>query len=119
MAIIYDPKDARYLDEADVRSELTRVFDICDGCRRCVDLCTVFPTLSKPGRAPAGPSLLAEGAAASGVPVLAVGGISPDNLGEVAAAGAAGFAAIGLFAVASEAAMASSVAAATAAFTAV
>lgn len=80
---------------------------------------TVFPTLSKPGRAPAGPSSLADVAAASGVPVLAVGGISPDNLGEVAAAGAAGFAAIGLFAVASEAALAGSVAAATAAFTAV
>jgi thiamine-phosphate pyrophosphorylase len=80
---------------------------------------TVFPTLSKPGRAPAGSSSLADVAAASGVPVLAVGGISPDNLGEVAAAGAAGFAAIGLFAVSSEAALAGSVAAATAAFTAV
>ncbi len=45
MAITYDPDDGRYLDEADVRSELTRVFDICDGCRLCVELCTVFPTL--------------------------------------------------------------------------
>ncbi|MET0909170.1 MAG: 4Fe-4S dicluster domain-containing protein, partial [Ilumatobacteraceae bacterium] len=45
MTITYDPTDGRYLDEADVRAELTRVFDICDGCRRCVDLCTVFPTL--------------------------------------------------------------------------
>jgi thiamine-phosphate diphosphorylase len=78
---------------------------------------TVFSTLSKPGRASAGSSLLAEVVAASGVPVLAVGGVSPDNLGEVAAAGAAGFAAIGLFAVASDTAMAGCVAAATAAFT--
>jgi len=45
MTTCYDPKDARYLDEADVRAELTRVFDICNGCRRCVDLCSVFPTL--------------------------------------------------------------------------
>jgi thiamine-phosphate pyrophosphorylase len=77
---------------------------------------SVFPTASKPGRAPAGPQRLAEVVAAVGVPVLAVGGVSPDNLSEVAAGGAAGFAAIGLFAAASEAALARAVAAATAAF---
>lgn len=79
---------------------------------------TVFPTPSKPGRTPAGPSSLAAVAAVSAVPVLAVGGVSPDNIGKVAAAGAAGFAAIGFFVVASEAALAASVGAATAAFTA-
>jgi thiamine-phosphate diphosphorylase len=77
---------------------------------------TVFASTSKPDRAPAGPSALADVAAAVRLPVLAVGGVSPDNLGEVAAAGAAGFAAIALFAVASEAAMTQSVAAAKAAF---
>ena len=77
---------------------------------------TVFATSSKPGRTPAGPEALAGVVAAAAVPVLAVGGVSPDNLGKVAAAGAAGFAAIGLFAAASEAAMAHTVAAATAAF---
>ena len=28
-----------------VYAELERVFDICHGCRRCVSLCTTFPTL--------------------------------------------------------------------------
>lgn len=42
---IRDPHHPQYLDEADVREELTRVFDVCHGCRRCVDLCTSFPTL--------------------------------------------------------------------------
>ncbi len=39
------PDDPRYLDQADVRREMTRVFDVCDGCRLCVDLCSSFPTL--------------------------------------------------------------------------
>lgn len=45
MTTTYDPNDSRYLDEAGTRGELTRVFDICGGCRQCVDLCGVFPTL--------------------------------------------------------------------------
>ncbi len=45
MTTTYDPKDPRYLDEADVRAELTRVYDVCHGCQRCVDLCGSFPTL--------------------------------------------------------------------------
>lgn len=45
MTITYDPKHAAYLDEADVRGELTRVFDVCGGCRRCLTLCTSFPSL--------------------------------------------------------------------------
>ncbi len=45
MTITYDPKHAAYLDEADVRNELTRVFDVCGGCRRCLTLCTSFPSL--------------------------------------------------------------------------
>jgi glycerol-3-phosphate dehydrogenase subunit C len=45
MTTTYDPHHLGYLDEADVRSEITRVFDICQGCRRCVALCPSFPTL--------------------------------------------------------------------------
>lgn len=33
------------LSEKAVRDEITRVFDVCMGCRRCVDLCGVFPSL--------------------------------------------------------------------------
>ena len=32
-------------DRAAVDAELARVFDICHGCRRCVNLCAAFPTL--------------------------------------------------------------------------
>jgi len=45
MTITYDPKHPKYLDEADVRNEMSRVFDVCHDCRRCVDLCTSFPTM--------------------------------------------------------------------------
>jgi Fe-S oxidoreductase len=45
MTITYDPNDPLYLDEADVRGELTRAFNLCEGCRRCTDLCPSFPTL--------------------------------------------------------------------------
>ena len=58
---------------------------------------TVFPTDSKPGAVPAGAHGLAAACAAVAIPVLAVGGMTPARLGAVAAAGADGFAAIGLF----------------------
>lgn len=45
MATTYDPKHPKYLDEADVRGELTRVYDLCHGCRLCFKFCTSFPTL--------------------------------------------------------------------------
>jgi hypothetical protein len=56
-------------------------------------------------------------AAAVRVPVLAVGGVTPDNLEEVAAAGASGFAAIGMFAEVSETALVQAAARAAAAWT--
>ncbi len=34
-----------FYDEADLDSELRRVFDICHGCRRCFNLCDSFPKL--------------------------------------------------------------------------
>ena len=45
MTTTYDPKHPLYFDEADVRGELTRVYDVCHGCRSCTELCTSFPTL--------------------------------------------------------------------------
>jgi Fe-S oxidoreductase len=45
MTTTYDPGHPMYLDEADVRDELTRVYDVCQECRRCADLCSSFPTL--------------------------------------------------------------------------
>jgi Fe-S oxidoreductase len=45
MTITYDPKNPLYLDESDVREELTRVYDICHGCRLCFKFCSSFPTL--------------------------------------------------------------------------
>ncbi len=35
----------KFYDEEDLFKELERVYDICHGCRRCVNLCTAFPTL--------------------------------------------------------------------------
>ena len=40
-----DWKNPEFCDQAKVEKELERVFDICHGCRRCVNLCTAFPTL--------------------------------------------------------------------------
>lgn len=34
-----------YYDEAATLGELERVFEICHGCRRCVNLCNAFPSL--------------------------------------------------------------------------
>jgi len=59
---------------------------------------TVFSTSSKPGRPAAGPALLADTCAAVALPVLAIGGMTVERLGDVAGSGAAGFAAINLFA---------------------
>jgi Fe-S oxidoreductase len=40
-----DWKNPDFYDQAKVEKELERIFDICHGCRRCVNLCTAFPTL--------------------------------------------------------------------------
>ena len=40
-----DWKNPNFYNEAELFSELDRVFDICHGCRRCVNLCTTFPSL--------------------------------------------------------------------------
>ncbi len=40
-----DWKNPEFYDQAKTEKELERIFDICHGCRRCVNLCTAFPTL--------------------------------------------------------------------------
>jgi len=40
-----DWKNPAFWDPAAAEKELERIFDICHGCRRCVSLCTAFPTL--------------------------------------------------------------------------
>jgi len=38
-------KAPEFWDQAQAEQELERIFGICHGCRRCVNLCTTFPTL--------------------------------------------------------------------------
>src|SRR5512146_1571462 len=40
-----DWKNPEFWDPAKAEKELERIFNICHGCRRCVSLCTTFPTL--------------------------------------------------------------------------
>ncbi|MDC0576126.1 heterodisulfide reductase-related iron-sulfur binding cluster [Nitrosomonadaceae bacterium] len=40
-----DWKNPDFYKEAEFFDEMDRVFDICHTCRRCVNLCTAFPTL--------------------------------------------------------------------------
>ncbi|MFN8053651.1 MAG: heterodisulfide reductase-related iron-sulfur binding cluster [Acidimicrobiales bacterium] len=45
MTTTYDPFHPNYFVESDLREELTRVYDLCHGCRLCFKFCTAFPTL--------------------------------------------------------------------------
>ncbi|AEJ02252.1 hypothetical protein Nit79A3_2480 [Nitrosomonas sp. Is79A3] len=40
-----DWKNPDFYNEVSLNQEMERVFDICQGCRRCVNLCTAFPRL--------------------------------------------------------------------------
>ncbi|MDP1646115.1 MAG: heterodisulfide reductase-related iron-sulfur binding cluster [Thiobacillus sp.] len=40
-----DWKNPDFYNEEKLSHELERIFDICHGCRRCLSLCTAFPTL--------------------------------------------------------------------------
>jgi Fe-S oxidoreductase len=40
-----DWQSPAFYDQASLNKELERVYGICHGCRRCVSLCTAFPTL--------------------------------------------------------------------------
>lgn len=41
----YDPADPVYWDEAGLDQEVTRVFEVCHGCRMCFKYCDSFPSL--------------------------------------------------------------------------
>jgi glycerol-3-phosphate dehydrogenase subunit C len=45
MTTTYDPDHPQYYDEGDLRQELTRVYDLCHGCRLCFNLCPAFPSM--------------------------------------------------------------------------
>lgn len=76
----------------------------------------VFATRSKPAAVPARVASLAAAVAATRLPVIAVGGVTAANAGNIRTAGAAGFAAIGLFAEGDADRLPARVAAASAAF---
>ncbi|SES75815.1 Fe-S oxidoreductase [Nitrosomonas marina] len=40
-----DWKKIEFYNEETLQNEMDRIFDICHGCRRCVNLCTAFPRL--------------------------------------------------------------------------
>ena len=40
-----DWQNPAYYDEGTLFDELERVYDICHGCRRWLNLCNAFPTL--------------------------------------------------------------------------
>ena len=63
-----DWKNPDFYDPAKVEKELERVFDICHGCRRCVNLCTAFPTLFD---------------LVDGSPTLEVDGVAKKDFGKV------------------------------------
>jgi len=41
----HDPRDERYWDARDLEQETRRVFEICHGCRMCVNYCGSFPEM--------------------------------------------------------------------------
>ena len=65
-----DWKNPSFYDPGELNKELARVFDICHGCRRCVNLCNAFPTLF---------DLIDE------APTLEVDSVDPNDYSKVAA----------------------------------
>lgn len=43
----YDPSDSKYWDPEMLQMEVTRVFEVCHGCRMCFKFCDSFPILFK------------------------------------------------------------------------
>jgi glycerol-3-phosphate dehydrogenase subunit C len=45
--LTYDPEDKKYWDPTALQKEVTRVFEVCHGCRMCFKFCDSFPNLFK------------------------------------------------------------------------
>lgn len=91
------PGDARPLLHDRVLGCSVHGADGVEAISRWIDflfLGTIYPTPSHPGEAAAGPALIMETASRTTVPVVAIGGITPERVGEVVAAGAHGVAVI-------------------------
>jgi thiamine-phosphate pyrophosphorylase len=58
-------------------------------------LSPIFPTLSKPGASPLGLDALCARAATGSTPIIALGGVNPENACECLAVGASGVATLG------------------------
>ena len=43
--LCYDPSEPAYWDSTLLQKEITRVFEVCHGCRMCFKYCDSFPTL--------------------------------------------------------------------------
>jgi Fe-S oxidoreductase len=43
--LTYNPNEAKYWDEAALRKEIERSFELCHSCRMCFKFCQSFPTL--------------------------------------------------------------------------
>lgn len=43
--LTYDPTDPKYWEQSALDKEITRVFEVCHGCRMCFKYCDSFPTL--------------------------------------------------------------------------
>jgi thiamine-phosphate pyrophosphorylase len=74
-----------------------RVEEVARAREEGADYATFSPVWETPGKGPAAGVQELARAAATGLPVLALGGVTIERFGEVAAAGAAGVAAIRLF----------------------
>ena len=94
---VRDMVPARFLIGRSVHSPEEAAQATADGSVDYLVFGTVFPTLSKPGASVAGLAPLRAASGMTRVPVLAVGGLTPERMTAVASAGAAGVAAIRLF----------------------
>lgn len=45
--LTYDPNDPKYWDKELMQKEITRIFEVCHGCRMCFKFCDSFPSLFK------------------------------------------------------------------------